>query len=62
MHNSLDPNLMTAKERLLEVAELLAQGFLRVHLQRIKERKCLAIPGASSDSCSEPKSRGEKHE
>jgi len=46
--NGLDPNLMTAEERLDEVAEILSAGFLRWHRKRveksqIKEKDCLDL-------------------
>lgn len=37
MHNALDPNLMTAEERLREVGEILAAGLLRLRAKRIAE-------------------------
>ena len=36
MDNALDPNLMTAAERLTEIGEILAAGLLRL---RARERK-----------------------
>ena len=63
MLNPLDPELMTAEERLAEVASLLARGFLRARLRTAeKSRRGLAIPGEPSDSCLKPKSAGERHE
>ena len=35
--NALDPNLMTAEERLDEVAEILAAGFLRWWQKRVEK-------------------------
>jgi len=61
--NPLDPDLLTARERVAEVASLLARGFLRSRLR--SARKCqrdLAIPAEPSDSCLKPKSAGERHE
>ena len=59
--NPLDPELLTAQERLQEVASLLALGFLRHRLRAAKRReKPLAIPREPSDSCSKPRPRGEK--
>jgi hypothetical protein len=34
VHNALDPNLMTATERLTELGEILATGVLRLHAKR----------------------------
>jgi len=59
--NPLDPQLLTAQERLAEVASLLAWGFLRQWLRTAKRReKPLAIPGEPSDSCSKPRPQREK--
>ena len=52
MKNPLDPELMSAKERLAEVSSLLARGFLRARLRAAE--KCqngLAIPRTWSDEC-----------
>jgi hypothetical protein len=37
MNNALDPNLMTAAERLTEVGEILAAGLLRLRAKRAEE-------------------------
>jgi hypothetical protein len=34
--NALDPNLMTAPERLTEIGEILAAGLLRLRAKRLK--------------------------
>ena len=59
--NTVDPELMTAKERLTEVASLLALGFLRYWLRKAADGRenGLAIPRTSSDECPKPKSEGE---
>ena len=36
MHNALDPNLMTAAERLTEIGEILAAGILRLRAKRLE--------------------------
>jgi hypothetical protein len=37
MNNALDPNLMTAEERLREIGEILAAGLLRLRAKRAAE-------------------------
>ena len=37
MNNALDPNRMTAEERLREIGEILAAGLLRLRAKRAKE-------------------------
>ena len=34
MHNALDPNLMTAAERLAEIGEILAAGLIRLRARQ----------------------------
>ena len=62
--NPLDPELMTADQRLQEVISLLSAGFLRHWLRKAADgtENALAIPGEPSDSCLKPKSAGERHE
>ena len=36
MDNALDPNLMTAAERLTEIGEILAAGILRLRAKRLE--------------------------
>ena len=61
--NPLDPDLMTAPERLSEVAGLLARGILRYCLKAADGRKKpLDVLRASSHSCVEPRSEVETHE
>ena len=59
--NPLDPEHMTAKERLDEVASLLAWGFLRHWLRKAAggRENGLAIPRASSHECPKLESGGE---
>jgi hypothetical protein len=38
LHNALDPNLMTAAERLAEIGEILAAGLIRL---RARQRETL---------------------
>jgi hypothetical protein len=58
--NPLDPELLTAQERLAEVASLLARGFLRHRLRAAKQReKPLAIPAEPSLHWVKPKSEEE---
>jgi hypothetical protein len=38
MHNALDPDRMTADERLREIGEILAAGLLRLRTKRAAER------------------------
>ena len=59
--NPTGPELMTAKERLSEVASLLARGFLRYWLRKAADgaENGLAIPRTSSDECPKPESEGE---
>jgi hypothetical protein len=60
MKNPLNPELMPAKERLAEVASLLARGFLRARLRAAEKcQKGLAILRTSSHECPKPKSEGE---
>ena len=59
MQNLLQPDLMSARERIDEVACLLARGFLRYHLRRVDAEKIgLDVPRPSSDQCVEPSSQG----
>ncbi len=56
--NALDPNLMTAEERLDEVAEILAAGFLRRRRRRLeksdkKPNDSLDLPSKQSVNVSE---------
>jgi hypothetical protein len=37
MNNALDPNLMTAEERLREIGEILAAGLLRLRAKQAAE-------------------------
>ena len=37
MNNALDPNLMTAAERLREIGEILAAGLLRLRAKQAEE-------------------------
>ena len=54
MQNALDPNRMSAAERLDEIAEILAAGILRLkaresaHRPRDRGDVCLAIPARQS--------------
>ena len=67
--NALDPEQMSAEQRLQEVVSLLSAGFLRYWLRKAVDggetcppavwRDGLAILRTSSDSCVEPKSEGE---
>jgi len=59
--NPLDPELMTAKERLAEVASLLARGFLRYWLRKAADGRenGVAILRSSSHECPKPESGGE---
>jgi len=58
--NPLDPELMSAKERLTEAASLLARGFLRARLRAAEKcQKGLAISRTSSHECPKPESEGE---
>jgi len=57
--NPLDPDLMTASERLAEAAYLLARGILRRRLRAADGRqKRLDVSADSSHSCLEPRSDG----
>jgi len=57
--NPLDPDLMTASERLAEAASLLARGILRRRLRAADGRKKpLDVLRTSSHSCVEPRSEG----
>jgi len=66
--NPLNPDLMADRERLAEVASLLAAGFLRCWLHKAPQSADvgLAIPRTSSEVCvcppeaDKPKSEGEK--
>ena len=40
MHNALDPNLMTAPERLTEIGEILAAGLIRLRAKRLETGDC----------------------
>jgi len=59
--NPTGPELMTAKERIEEVASLLARGFLRHWLRKAADGRenGLAILRTSSDECPKPESGGE---
>jgi hypothetical protein len=57
--NPLDPDLMTASERLEEAASLLARGVLRRRLRTADGRKKpLDVPRQPRDECVEPQSEG----
>jgi hypothetical protein len=59
MHNALDPELLSAQERLAEVGALLARGLLRRRLRAADERqKCLEVLPPLSEGCLEPSSGG----
>lgn len=45
MRNALDPNLMTAAERLAEIAEILARGLIR-----LRARQSRQVSGDHGDS------------
>jgi hypothetical protein len=61
--NQLDPDLMTASERLGEVTSLLARGILRYRFKAADARKKpLDVLRASSHSCVETTSEVETHE
>ena len=71
MSNPLDPDLMTASERLAEVTSLLARGILRYRFKAADARKPalsgaegkpLDVLRASSHSCIETTSEVETHE
>ena len=54
----MQPDLMSANERIEEAADLLARGFLRYWIRRVDERqKGLDVLAASSHSCVEPTAR-----
>lgn len=63
MPNALDPNLMTAAERLDEIAAILAAGILRLkarqaaHHPRDSGDVCLAIPARQRRHGRKPKRR-----
>jgi hypothetical protein len=46
-----DPAAMTAAERLAEIAEILAMGFLRLRAPRITAEKSLDVPVGSEAQC-----------
>jgi len=61
--NQLDPDLMTASERLAEVTSLLARGILRHRLRAADGRKKdLDVLAEASDECVETTSEVETHE
>jgi len=61
--NPLDPDLMTAPERLSEVASLLARGIMRHRLRAADERKKdLDVLAEARDECVETRSEVETHE
>ena len=53
--NALDPNLMTAAERLVEVSEILAAGLLRL---RARERETSRAPDAPAPRHGSGRQRG----
>ena len=63
MPNALDPNLMTAAERLDEIAAILAAGILRLKARQaarpVRDRRdlSLAIPAHQSRHGRKPKCR-----
>ena len=63
MANALDPNLMTAAERIDEIAAILAAGILRLKARQaarpVRDRGdvCLAIPARPSRHGRKPKRR-----
>jgi hypothetical protein len=44
LDNALDPNLMSAAERLTEIGEILAAGILRLRAKTQKAETCGDIP------------------
>ena len=63
MANALDPNLMTATERIDEIAAILAAGILRLKARQaaspVRDRGdvCLAIPARPGRHGRKPKCR-----
>jgi hypothetical protein len=47
MNNALDPNLMTAAERLAEIGEILAAGLIRLRAKRLQTVDRRAFPSTS---------------